>query len=70
MVGYVTLLEGWIYDHFRPLESHRNMEYRDEQPHVQCWTPRNERGPLGDKLRSLRETIDAWMIHEVLLIIF
>lgn len=45
LAGYVTLLEGWIYEHFRPLEPHRFMEYRDEQPCMQRWTPRKERGP-------------------------
>lgn len=34
LASYVMLLEGWIYEHFRPLEPHRNMEYRDEQPRV------------------------------------
>lgn len=29
MTGYVMLLEGWIYEHFRPLEPLRNMGYLD-----------------------------------------
>ncbi|XP_028053396.1 protein MAIN-LIKE 1-like [Camellia sinensis] len=27
MAGYMTLLEAWIYEHFRPFRPHQNMEY-------------------------------------------
>lgn len=56
MTGYITLLEEWFYKHFCPLEPHCNMDYLDDQPHMQRWRPCRERGSLGDNLRAL-ETI-------------
>lgn len=59
---FCYVARGMDYEHFRPLEPHRNMDYLDHQPHMQHWRLHKERGSLGDNLRVLRKTIDAWVI--------
>ncbi|XP_028125315.1 protein MAIN-LIKE 2-like [Camellia sinensis] len=39
IVGYLKLLEAWIYEHFRLGRPHPNLSYSDEQPRVCRWSP-------------------------------
>ncbi|CAL5373407.1 unnamed protein product [Camellia sinensis] len=44
---YMTLLEGWIYEHFCGFRPYLNMNYTRDMPHVYRWTSRRESGYLG-----------------------
>ncbi|XP_028090320.1 protein MAIN-LIKE 1-like [Camellia sinensis] len=39
IVGYMKLLESWIYKHFRLGRPHSNLSYSDEQPRAYQWSP-------------------------------
>ncbi|KAL7251143.1 hypothetical protein ACSBR1_013052 [Camellia fascicularis] len=64
MVGYMTLLEAWIYEHFRPFRPHQNMEYTVQLPHVHGWTPCWEAGLTISHLQALREELDRLAFDE------
>ncbi|XP_028100919.1 protein MAINTENANCE OF MERISTEMS-like [Camellia sinensis] len=57
IAGYMTLLEEWIYEHFRGFQPHLNMNYTQDMPHVYRWTSRRE---FGEKtqLQAFREELD------------
>ncbi|XP_028093315.1 protein MAIN-LIKE 2-like [Camellia sinensis] len=42
IAGYMTLLEGWIYEHFRGFQPHLNMNYTQHMPHFYHWTSQRE----------------------------
>ncbi|XP_028107695.1 protein MAIN-LIKE 1-like [Camellia sinensis] len=65
MAGYMTLLEAWIYEYFRPLKPHQNMEYTIQFPHVHRWTPHQEFGSTVSHLQALQEEHDRLAFHEV-----
>ncbi|XP_028070433.1 protein MAIN-LIKE 1-like [Camellia sinensis] len=65
MTGYMTLLEAWIYEHFRLFRPHQNMEYTIQLPHVHRWTPRREAGSTVSHLQALREELDRLTFDEV-----
>ncbi|XP_028075300.1 protein MAIN-LIKE 1-like [Camellia sinensis] len=44
IAGYMTLLEGWIYEHFRGFRPHLNMNYTRDMPNVYRWISRRECG--------------------------
>ncbi|CAL5330229.1 unnamed protein product [Camellia sinensis] len=44
ITGYMTLLEGWIYEHFRGFRPHLNMNYTRDMSHVYHWTSRRKSG--------------------------
>ncbi|CAL5419730.1 unnamed protein product [Camellia sinensis] len=52
MGGYMTLLEAWIYEHFRAFRPHQNMGYNEDMPHVYHWASRREVGSSVDHLKS------------------
>ncbi|KAL7177638.1 hypothetical protein ACSBR2_030908 [Camellia fascicularis] len=65
MAGYMTLLEAWIYEHFRPFRPHQNMEYTIPLPHVHRWTPHREASSTVSHLQALREELDRLAFDEV-----
>ncbi|XP_028096033.1 protein MAIN-LIKE 2-like [Camellia sinensis] len=65
MTGYMTLLEAWIYEHFRPFRPRQNMQYTVQLPHVHRWTPRREAGSTISHLQALREELDRLAFDEV-----
>ncbi|XP_028108507.1 protein MAIN-LIKE 1-like [Camellia sinensis] len=65
MAGYMTLLEAWIYEHFRPFRPRQNMQYTVQLPHVHRWTPRREAGSTISHLQALREELDRLAFDEV-----
>ena len=65
IVGYLTLLEAWIYEHFPMCRPHQNRTYTENLPRVHRWVPRRESGDQMSNLQSLRETLDDLRPHEV-----
>ena len=65
MAGYMTLLETWIYEHFRPFRPYQNMEYTEQLPHVHRWISRQEAGSTVAHLQALREELDRLAFDEV-----
>ncbi|KAL7251008.1 hypothetical protein ACSBR1_012932 [Camellia fascicularis] len=65
IAGYMTLLEAWIYEHFRPFRPHQNMEYTVQFPHVHRWTPRREASSTISHLQALWEELDRLAFDEV-----
>ncbi|GMP32596.1 hypothetical protein CsSME_00006279 [Camellia sinensis var. sinensis] len=57
IADYMTLLEGWIYEHFRGFQPHLNMNYTRDMPHVYRWTSRRESGEER-QLQAFREELD------------
>ncbi|XP_028054198.1 protein MAIN-LIKE 1-like [Camellia sinensis] len=56
MGGYMTILEAWIYEHFRP---HQNMGYNEDMPHVYHRASRREAGSSIDHLKSFLAELDS-----------
>ncbi|XP_028092440.1 protein MAIN-LIKE 1-like [Camellia sinensis] len=65
IAGYMTLLEGWIYEHFRGFRPHLNMNYTQDMPYVYRWTYRRECGE-ETQLQAFREELDRLGIHDVI----
>ncbi|XP_028055711.1 protein MAIN-LIKE 1-like [Camellia sinensis] len=59
MGGYMTLLEAWIYEHFRAFRPHQNMGYNEDMPHMYHWASRREAGSFIDHLKSFRAELDS-----------
>ncbi|XP_028085576.1 protein MAIN-LIKE 1-like [Camellia sinensis] len=66
MGGYMTLLEAWIYDHFRAFQPHQNMGYNEDMPHVYHWPSRRETGSSIDHLKSFRAELDSLVATDVI----
>ncbi|XP_028109692.1 protein MAIN-LIKE 2-like [Camellia sinensis] len=60
--GYMTLLEAWIYEHFRAFRPHQNMCYNEDMSHVYHWASRREAGSSIDHLKSFRAELDSLRI--------
>ena len=69
MGGYMTLLEAWIYEHFRAFRPHQNMGYNEDMPHVYHWASRREAGSSIDHLKSFRAELDSLVATDVSLLI-
>lgn len=65
IAGYLSLLEGWIYEHFSSIAPLRNIRCQPRDPRIQHFRPRRETGALKDNVMALRETIDAWGSDDV-----
>ncbi|XP_028094060.1 protein MAIN-LIKE 1-like [Camellia sinensis] len=66
MGGYMTLLEAWIYEHFRAFRPHQNMGYNEDMPHVYHWASRREVGSSIDHLKSFRAELDSLVATDVI----
>ncbi|XP_028101444.1 protein MAIN-LIKE 1-like [Camellia sinensis] len=66
MGGYMTLLEVWIYEHFRAFRPHQNMGYNEDMPHVYYWASRREAGSSIDHLKSFRAELDSLVATDVI----
>ncbi|KAF5934337.1 hypothetical protein HYC85_030508 [Camellia sinensis] len=66
MGGYMTLLEAWIYEHFRAFRPHQNMGYNEDMPHVYHWASRREAGSSIDHLKSFRAKLDSLVATDVI----
>ncbi|XP_028090313.1 protein MAIN-LIKE 1-like [Camellia sinensis] len=65
IVGYLKLLEAWIYEHFRLGRPHLNLPYSDEQPRVCRWSPWRDGGFTEDHLQILRDQLDMLRANEM-----
>ncbi|KAK9105549.1 hypothetical protein Scep_022393 [Stephania cephalantha] len=66
IVGYLTLLEGWVYDHFKLGLATPNAKYMDYvQPRVCRWIQKHETVMNIDKVGSIRRTLDRLRPSEV-----
>ncbi|XP_028072408.1 protein MAIN-LIKE 2-like [Camellia sinensis] len=65
IADYMTLLEGWIYEHFRGFRPHLNMNYTRDMPHVYCWTSRRESSE-ETQLQAFRQELDRLGVHDVI----
>ncbi|KAK9128096.1 hypothetical protein Syun_016893 [Stephania yunnanensis] len=67
IAGYLTLLEGWVYDHFKLCFATPNAKYMDYvQPRVCGWIRKHETVMNVDKLGSIRRTLDRLRPSEVI----
>ncbi|XP_028108860.1 protein MAIN-LIKE 2-like [Camellia sinensis] len=66
MGGYMTLLEVWIYEHFRAFRPHQNMGYNEDMPQVYHWASRKEAGSSIDHLKSFRAELDSLVATDVI----
>ena len=64
IVGYLTLLEAWIYEHFECFAPTSNILYGVTQPRVHRWLTRRE---TTAPLQALRERFDYMSADEVLI---
>ncbi|GMP25394.1 hypothetical protein CsSME_00002283 [Camellia sinensis var. sinensis] len=64
IAGYMTLLERWIYQHFRGFQPHLNMNYTQDMPHVYHWTSQRESGEKT-QLQAFREELDRLGVHDI-----
>ncbi|XP_028111263.1 protein MAIN-LIKE 2-like [Camellia sinensis] len=64
--GYMTLLEAWIYEHFRVFRPHQNMGYNEDMPHVYHWASRRETGSSIEHLKSFRAELDSLVATDVI----
>jgi len=62
---YMTLLEAWIYEHFRGICPHANLSYSPQSPRVYRWLSRKDSGQKIQHLQSLRESLDIVCVEEV-----
>ncbi|KAK9088917.1 hypothetical protein Scep_027999 [Stephania cephalantha] len=66
IAGYLTLLEGWVYDHFKLGLATPNAKYMDYvQPRVCRWIQKHETVANVDKLGAIRRTLDRLHPSEV-----
>ncbi|KAK9111484.1 hypothetical protein Scep_019003 [Stephania cephalantha] len=66
IAGYLTLLEGWVYDHFKLGLATPNAKYMDYvQPRVCRWIQKHETVMNIDKVGSIRRTLDRLHPSEV-----
>ncbi|KAK9098807.1 hypothetical protein Syun_025852 [Stephania yunnanensis] len=66
IVAYLTLLEGWVYDHFKLGLATSNAKYMDYvHPRVCRWIQKHETVANVDKLGSIRRTLDRLRPSEV-----
>ncbi|KAK9082874.1 hypothetical protein Scep_029345 [Stephania cephalantha] len=66
ITGYLTLLEGWVYNHFKLGLATPNAKYMDYvQPRVCRWIQKHETVINLDKLRSIRRMLDKLRPSEV-----
>ncbi|KAK9086684.1 hypothetical protein Syun_029078 [Stephania yunnanensis] len=66
IAGYLTLLEGWVYDHFKLDLATPNAKYMDYvQPRVSRWIQKHETVANVDKLGAIRRTLDRLRPSEV-----
>ncbi|KAK9169610.1 hypothetical protein Syun_001750 [Stephania yunnanensis] len=62
IVGYLTLLEGWVNEHFKLGLTTSNAKYMDYvQPRVFRWIQKHEKVMNVDKLGSIR-TMSYWSV--------
>ena len=62
IVGYLILLEAWIYEHFECLAPTPNIHYTLDQPQVHHWLPRRE---TAAPLQALRERLDDMGVDQI-----
>ncbi|PRQ32170.1 putative protein-serine/threonine phosphatase [Rosa chinensis] len=63
--GYLTLLEAWIYEHFRNVVSpHLRVEYSKNEPRVNRWEPRKDAGLSLVYVQALRQQLDHMQAHK------
>ena len=65
IAGYMTMLEAWIYEHFRGIYPHANLSYSPQSPRVYRWLSRKDSGQKIQHLQSLRESLDIVCVEEV-----
>ncbi|KAK9105000.1 hypothetical protein Scep_021844 [Stephania cephalantha] len=66
IAGYLTLLEGWVYDHFKLGLATPNAKYVDYvHPGVSRWIQKHETIANVDKLGAIRRTLDRMRPSEV-----
>ncbi|KAK9158588.1 hypothetical protein Scep_005162 [Stephania cephalantha] len=66
IAGYLTLLEGWVYDHFKLGLATPNAKYMDYvQPRVCRWIQKHETVMNIDNVGSIRRTLDRLRPTEV-----
>ena len=65
MAGYMTLMEAWLYEHFRLVFPHANINYRANTPRVYRWILRKDTGQMQSHQHALRESIDLLHAEEV-----
>ncbi|KAK9088768.1 hypothetical protein Scep_027850 [Stephania cephalantha] len=66
IAGYLTLLEGWVYDHFKLGLATPNAKYVDYvHPRVSRWIQKHETVANVDKLGAIRRTLDRLRPSEV-----
>jgi hypothetical protein len=65
MAGYMTLMEAWLYEHFRLVCPHANMNYRADKARVYRWISRKDSGQTKSNQQALRESIDLLHPEEV-----
>ena len=65
MAGYMTLIEAWLYEHFRLVCPHANINYRANTPRVYQWISRKDIGQTQSHQQALRESIDVLHPEEV-----
>ncbi|KAK9169113.1 hypothetical protein Syun_001253 [Stephania yunnanensis] len=66
IAGYFTLLEGWVYDHFKLGFATPNAKYMNYvQPRVCRWIQKHETVMNIDKVGSIRRTLDGLRPSEV-----
>ncbi|XP_028052559.1 protein MAIN-LIKE 2-like [Camellia sinensis] len=66
MAGYMTLLEGWIYEHLVGARPHPNLDYKEDQPRVFRWISRTQSSSSTSILQRLREDLDRLEAHDVI----
>ncbi|KAK9093009.1 hypothetical protein Syun_027920 [Stephania yunnanensis] len=67
IAGYLTLLEGWVYDHFKLGLATLNAKYMDYvQPRVCRWIQKHETVMNIDKVGSIRRTLDRLRPSEII----
>ncbi|KAK9083423.1 hypothetical protein Scep_029894 [Stephania cephalantha] len=66
IAGYLTLLEGWVYDHFKLGLATPNAKYMDYvHPRVSRWIQKHETVANVDKLGAIRRTLNRLRPSEV-----
>lgn len=65
IAGYLTLLETWVYEHFRLFRPTPDLTYTIDLPLARRWTTRRESGSAAEVLQAVREQLDVLGIEEV-----
>lgn len=66
IIGYLTLMEAWIFEHFSHCRPTPGCSYEPAQPRMHRWIPQRESGVDMSLLHIRREALDRLRAHEVI----